>query len=419
MLRGELMANKTKGQPTGIVADRNQVFNELMAALSMALDMDARGKLYHAWRVALVAGRTAELMLPNKVTDVFYAGLLHDIGAMGLDDHIVHQMISGAPLVDPAFLQHSEKGAAIVKELPVLHEAARYILEHHEHWDGTGTPLSKREDQLTVGGQIVAIADQLDILLRLHSKDEGKRALEIIKSRSGSTFMPEVVEAFLAAVAETPYYQTIQDYHNLPQLMEEALASLPALECVHPQPLRATVRIFAKIIDAKHRYTLGHSQRVAAYAVKLAKAVGYDEQELAELEIAGLLHDFGKISVPTRILDKQGPLDSDELAIIRKHPGRTAELMNIIKDLKHLAWVAAGHHERYDGKGYPLGLANEEIPHGARILAIADAFDAMTSHRPYQRNRTLEEAGEVIQKYAGTQFDPELAKAATVLWEKK
>lgn len=413
------MTDKTKGQETVQVDQQQQVFNELMAALSMALDMDAKGKLYHAWRVALVAGRTAKFMLPDKVSDVFYAGLLHDIGAMGLDDHIVHQMISGTPSSDPAILQHSEKGAAIVKELPVLDEAARYILEHHEHWDGTGTPLNKREGQLTVGGQIVAIADQLDILLRLHPKDQGKRALEIIKRRSGSTFMPEVVEAFLSAVAETPYYQVIQDYHNLPRLMEEALATLPTLECVHPQPLRATVRIFAKIIDAKHRYTLGHSQRVAAYAVQLAKAVGYSEPELAELEIAGLLHDFGKISVPNRILDKRGPLDGDELAIIRKHPGRTAELMNIIKGLKHLAWVAAGHHERYDGRGYPLGLVGEDIPHGARILAIADAFDAMTSHRPYQRNRTFREAGEVIQKYAGSQFDPELAKAAFVLWEGK
>lgn len=411
------MTGQGKQQEVQTGFDDQQVFNELMVALSMALDMDARGKLFHAWRVALVAGRTAAEILPDKVSDVFYAGLLHDIGAMGLDDHIVHQMISGAPATDPVIRQHSEKGAAIVRELPALHEASRYILEHHEHWDGTGTPSHKRHHQLTVGGQIVAVADQLDILLRLHARDEGKKALEIIKSRAGTVFMPEVVEAFLAAVAETPYYQVIQDYDNLPFLMEETLAALPAVDCRHPQPLRATVRIFAKIIDAKHRYTMGHSQRVASYALKLAQAVGYGEPELADLEIAGLLHDFGKISVPNRILDKNGPLDKHEWTIVRKHPARTAELLTIIKGLKHLAWVAAGHHERYDGKGYPLGLGGEEIPHGARVLAVADAFDAMTSHRSYQRNRTFREAGEEILKGAGTQFDPELAKAAVVLWE--
>lgn len=397
----------------------NELFNELMVALSMALDMDARGKLFHAWRVALVAGRTAEEILPDKVSDVFYAGLLHDIGAMGLDDHIVHQMVSGAPTDDPVILQHAEKGAAIVRELPALAEASRYILEHHEHWDGSGTPSHKRESQLTLGGQIVAVADQLDILLRMYGQDGGKKALDVIKNRAGTVFMPEVVEAFLGAVAETPYYQVIQDYDRLPFLMEEALAKLPPVNCRHPEPLLATVRIFARIIDAKHKYTMGHSQRVAAYALKLARAVGYGDKELADLEVAGLLHDFGKISVPNRILDKQGPLTREEWAIVRRHPARTAELLTIIKGLKHLAWVAAGHHERYDGQGYPLGLGGEEIPHGARILAVADAFDAMTSHRSYQRNRTFAEAGEEIRKGAGKQFDPELAKAAAVLWEEK
>lgn len=399
------------------VFDSGQVFNELMAALSLALDMDARGKLYHAWRVALVAARIAEIILPDKVNDVFYAGLLHDIGAMGLDDHIVHLMISGEPLTDPIVLKHSDRGAEIVQEIPVLEEAARYILEHHEHWDGTGTPVGMKGPDLAVGGQIVAVADQLDILLRLYPQDEGKKAVEIIKKRSGTSLMPEVVEAFLAAVAETSYYQQIQNYRQLTPLMENTLNNLAPVKCVHPQPFKATVRVFAKIIDAKHKYTAGHSSRVAAYGVKLAKEIGFSEEQLEELEIAGLLHDFGKISVPNQVLDKAGPLDDDEIAIIREHPGRTAELLSMIGGLKHLAWVAAGHHERYDGKGYPLKLAGEEIPLGARILSIADAFDAMTSNRSYQRNRSFEEAGEVIKKYAGSQFDPELAKAAAVLWK--
>lgn len=399
------------------VFDREQAFNELMAALSMALDMDARGKLYHAWRVALVAGRTAQLIVPDQEADVFYAGLLHDIGAMGLDDHIVHRMISGKPITDPIILQHSETGAVIVREIPILAEAAQFIEDHHEHWDGTGLPAGKKGPQLSIGSQVVAIADQLDILLRLHHKDEGRTALQIIKDRSGTAFMPEVVDAFLAAVGENPYYEAIRHYDALPGLMEEALGALPSISCVHPQPFMATVRVFARIIDAKHNYTAGHSQRVAAYGVRIGEELGFSREQLEELEIAGLLHDFGKISVPTKILDKRGPLDPEELAIVRKHPGRSAELLEMISGLKHLAWVAAGHHERYDGKGYPLKISGEDIPLGARILSIADAFDAMTSHRPYQRNRAFAEAGAVIEKYAGTQFDPDLAQVAPVLWK--
>ena len=207
------------------VFDSRQVFNELMAALSMALDMDARGKLYHAWRVALVAGRTAKLMLPDKVSDVFYAGLLHDIGAMGLGDHIVHLMISRVPSSDPSdSTTLSEKGLQLLRNCRCLKEASLLYFGAPRALGRNWVSFTHERPELTVGGQIVAIADQLDILLRLHRWDEGKQALEVIKRRSGSIFMPEVVEAFLAAVAETPYYQEIQNYHNLPYLMEEALA---------------------------------------------------------------------------------------------------------------------------------------------------------------------------------------------------
>ncbi|NLC38472.1 MAG: HD domain-containing protein, partial [Clostridia bacterium] len=329
-----------------IFSDR-EVFYELIAALSLALDMDARGKLYHAWRVALAARETSRFFFPQGEVDVFFAGLLHDIGAMGLDDHIVHQMISGPDLANPIIQKHSEKGAQITGELPAFEKASLYILDHHENWDGTGFPLGKKGQEISKGGQIVAVADQFDILLRVHHYRADK-ALKQLQERSGRSLAAEAVEAFTVAMEEMGDFEALLHNESLGPLMAQAMKELPEVNCTHPNPIQASVHIFAKIIDAKHAYTAGHSQRVARYSVALGQELGLIEEELSELEVAGLLHDFGKISVPGSILDKPARLSSKEFAIIKKHPGRTAELLEIVQGLSKLAWVAGGHHERFD-----------------------------------------------------------------------
>ncbi len=170
----------------------------------------------------------------------------------------------------------------------------------------------------------------------------------------------------------------------------------------------STVRVVAAAIDARDAYTLGHSTRVSELAVALAKELGLRERELEDIEIACLFHDVGKIKIPDAILHKTGRLDPDELEEMRKHPEYGAEILRKAPSLRRFIPAVRHHHEWYDGSGYPDGLSRERIPREAAIISLADAFDAMTSDRPYRKALSKEKAMATIEEYIGKQFSPEL-----------
>lgn len=169
------------------------------------------------------------------------------------------------------------------------------------------------------------------------------------------------------------------------------------------------VSSLTEAIDAKDAYTNGHSSRVAAYSKEIAKRYGYSEQQQSDIYMMGILHDVGKIGVPDGVINKQSKLDDDEYEIIKKHPLMGARILDNIKEMPALAVGARWHHERYDGGGYPDGLSKEEIPEEARIIAVADAYDAMSSRRSYRDVLPQKIVRSEIEKGKGTQFDPRFA----------
>ncbi|MEK7851465.1 MAG: HD domain-containing phosphohydrolase, partial [Deltaproteobacteria bacterium] len=171
-----------------------------------------------------------------------------------------------------------------------------------------------------------------------------------------------------------------------------------------------TVKSLSSAIDAKSHWTAGHSARVTGYSIDIAKEMGLSEKELKDLELAGLLHDVGKIGTYEAILDKPDKLTDEELAIMRQHPVKGTEILSPIKQLKHVVPVIKHHHEFYDGKGYPDGIKGEEIPLFARILAVADTFDAMKADRPYRKGRTMDFMIVELKRCSGTQFDPKVVE---------
>jgi len=170
------------------------------------------------------------------------------------------------------------------------------------------------------------------------------------------------------------------------------------------------VSALASSIDAKDPYTHGHSRRVTFYALAIAEAMNLGPDETEDLELAGYLHDIGKIGLPQEILRKPCSLTEEEFDLVRKHPANGVRILENLKNLQHVRELILHHHERLDGAGYPDGLAGEDIPLGARILAVADAFDAITSDRPYRRGASVEEALQEIERNAGRQFDPAVVK---------
>ncbi len=172
-----------------------------------------------------------------------------------------------------------------------------------------------------------------------------------------------------------------------------------------------TITALADALDAKCDYTSGHSLRVSRYAVAIGKACGLNEAELKDLELAGILHDVGKIGVPESILWKPARLTPEEQAIMAQHPVKSAQIIGDIPILRRARLWVMHHHEYMDGSGYPHRLAGEKIPLGSRILLVADAYDAMTSDRPYRKAIGHEKAVVELRKNSGKQFDGQMVEA--------
>jgi hypothetical protein len=174
---------------------------------------------------------------------------------------------------------------------------------------------------------------------------------------------------------------------------------------------RATVRALVQAVEIKDEYTRGHSERVGRASVLIARQLGMAQERVAALRVAGTLHDVGKLGVPTRVLRKSGPLTAEERAAVELHPEYGHEMVRGIGFLGEARGGILHHHERYDGRGYPYGLAGAAIPEFARVIAVADAFDSMTSTRSYRRGRPVPEAVTELERCAGTQFDPVMVRA--------
>jgi hypothetical protein len=175
----------------------------------------------------------------------------------------------------------------------------------------------------------------------------------------------------------------------------------------------ATMASLCQAVETKDLYTRGHSERVSRGAVMIGREIGMRASRVEAIRYAGMLHDVGKLGVPTTVLQKQGALTEEEFAAIQLHPMRGLEIVQEIGFLDEALGGIMHHHERIDGLGYPMGLAGDEIPEFARVIAVADAFDAMTSTRSYRGARSVEDAIADLRKWAGTQFDPALVEAFT------
>jgi hypothetical protein len=180
---------------------------------------------------------------------------------------------------------------------------------------------------------------------------------------------------------------------------------------VEQQAYSATIAALVQAVETKDHYTRGHSERVARASVLIARVIGMNEDRVNALRYAGILHDVGKLGVPTKLLQKTGRLTEDEFSAIKLHPVRGLEMLSDIEFLDEAFKGILHHHERIDGMGYPMGLAGVQIPEFARVIAVADAFDSMTSTRSYRTARSVSDAIEELRRCKGTQFDPRMVEA--------
>jgi ribonuclease P protein subunit RPR2 len=182
---------------------------------------------------------------------------------------------------------------------------------------------------------------------------------------------------------------------------------------------RATVQALSNAVEARDSYTGKHAERVTAYGIALARATGLDTDRMPGIEFGFLLHDVGKVAVPDAVLFKPGALDAAEFALIAQHPVVGSEILKNVDFLGEGKLVVRHHHERWDGSGYPDRLAGDAIPLAARIFAVADALDALTTDRPYRRGTRFARAREEIREHSGSQFDPEVVAALDTISDER
>ena len=429
---------------------RHIALSEVIAGLSYALDLTEGEPPGHAVRSCLIGMRVAQELELDATTrsHLFYALLLKDAGCsansarmaalFGADDHrakrtskrvdwsgrfpafvwAVRTVAPGGTLrrrvdrllaikaegeVTRALMQaRCDRGADIAHLLGFEAETAEGIRTLDEHGDGRGQPRNLRGEEIPLLGRILCLAQTAEIFWA----DAGvEAAWEVARGRSGGWFDPALVEAFSAVCRDTAFWETLHE------------GDLAAWEppdrvlAVDEARLDAIAYAFAGVIDAKSPWTYRHSDRACVIVLGLAAALGADDEDLSDLRRAALLHDVGKLAVSNRILDKPGRLTDGEFALIREHPVVTRQILERVPGFGPLAQVAAAHHERLDGSGYPQGLAGDELTMPMRLLAVADVYEALTSERPYRAAMRSEEAMAIIRVEAPHQLDQDAAMA--------
>ncbi len=315
-------------------------------------------------------------------------------------------------------------GDEFVVLMPETNAEAAYVLgDKLRQWLATDPLLREKKITASVGiatyphhgstpQELIQIADA-SMYLSKHQGGNTVVSADHYKVSEQKQWQRNVLEAYLGVTIKRLFSTGPEAFDEVYHRLEQVIKSLgtPAEDWREvPVPVLETITSLAAAIEAKDPYTQGHSQNVARYCVAVAQHKSLPEHEVEEIRQAALLHDVGKIGIPERILNKPGPLDTEEFEMMKEHSVLGAKILEPLRALKNIQKIVRHHHEYWDGSGYPDRLVGEAIPLVSRLIAIADAFDTMISERTYKRARTRLEGVDELRRCAGTQFDPELVE---------
>ena len=367
-------------------------------ALTDALDLVGVDEVGHGKRVgfmALECGRALSLDDDARIK-LFHAALLHDCGVSSTR---VHQHLVEELEWDNAE-EHALTGYELLRTFPPLAELAPAIRYHHTRWEKLRHLDVGKEDALFAN--LIFLVDRVDALTASHyGKDLLMARHEIrerIASLRDSLFAPQAVDAFLHASAAEAFWLTLEPPHLERFLFDMEREHLP--QPIDFTELRQLARLFATIVDAKSHFTVEHSEGVASLARYIAEQLDLPQERCEMIEVAGLLHDLGKLKVPDEILDKPGALDERDRSIMLRHSFESYQILRRIKGLEEIALWAAYHHEMPAGNGYPFHASARELGKEARIIAVADVFQALVQNRPYRDALSSEQTIAILQDLA-------------------
>lgn len=306
----------------------------------------------------------------------------------------------GPQIAQDLIATRCQRGADIARLLRFPESVAAGIYSLDEHFNGQGKPEKLAGVAIPLFARIALMAQVIDVF---HTADGSRAARAEVRHRAGSWFDPQLVAAF-ERVAESSDFWSMLRSENIGAAVS-ALEPAARMVPVDEDYLDDIAAAFGQVVDSKSPYTSGHSERVALYTDMIAEAMGMTLERRRWLKRGALLHDVGKLGVSNSVLDKAGKLDTDEWLAVQLHAGYTEKILSRIDAFAELAIVAAAHHERLDGKGYPRGLADADISLETRIITTADIFDAITADRPYRGPIPIPKALDIMAETVGTAID--------------
>jgi HD-GYP domain-containing protein (c-di-GMP phosphodiesterase class II) len=384
-------------------------FGQFVGALSDTIDLVGIDEIQHGKRVAFMASECAKVMglTREEQLSLLRIGLLHDCGVSSTRVH--KKLVEELDWAESAL--HCQIGAERMRKFAPLADFADVILHHHSHWQQLQElPFSETTKR---NANLIHLLDRVDALAamqdnpnRLASRDTVCRQ---ISSLGDTYFQPFLIEVFLAA-ADKEAFWIIQEPSHLMEYLQNQLTDGQVI-CLETEDLKGIGRLFAQIVDAKSPYTAEHSIGVGALSAYLAKRCGLPDTTCGMVEVAGQLHDLGKLQVPDTILEHNGNLENASLAIMRHHSFVTHTILNRIGGLEEIALWASNHHEKLDGSGYPFRRTADELSIESRIVMVADIYQALAQERPYRKPQSPDKIVGMLRKQASDgQLDPELVR---------
>jgi putative nucleotidyltransferase with HDIG domain len=429
---------------------------EVVSALSQALDLGSGASAWHSVRTCILGMRIAsELGLPEAIqSELYYALLLKDAGcssnaseiynALSSDeisakgavkkldwtrvnreclDYALAHVALGKPFwerlrtimrVATQQKKHTQKvvtlrcerGATLARLMGLGEGTATGIAGLDEHWGGSGNPDGLSGSDIPLSSCIMLLAQTLDVFF---TDDGPEAAIEIARQRSGRWFAPDLVKAARSLSSRRGLWSGLCEGRD----REIALGLEPSEKFMADGhvTLDSVCQAFAHIVDAKSPFTCNHSNGVANAAVAIAKNLDLSEGRVLFVRHAALLHDLGKMAVSNAVLEKPGKLDENEWQAMRSHPEFTLRILRPIRGFEEMSEIAASHHEKLDGTGYFRGLRAEQMSTEARILVVADIFDALSANRPYRAAMPLEKVYKILRQDAPHALDAECVEA--------
>lgn len=371
----------------------NVNLREVSYALSEALDYVGIDDTMHGKRVAFMSAEVAKKLgwSQERIDDLIMMGMLHDCGVSSTDvhSHLVNELDWDNSQV------HCLRGASLLERVGIYHQYAPVILYHHTHWDNFDTAVS---DEFKEDANLIYLTDRVDALrvqLGDASNSERHNIAAVIEKFSGTMFSPELVDAYLETAASDSFWFYLEA-EALNEYFSEWIEAGES-DTVPFEMLKNIAMMFASVVDAKSTFTSEHTYGVASLARYLAQNCNLPNETQEKIELSAFFHDLGKLRVADEILHKAGPLNDEERSHMNRHGFDSHMILRKIKGFQEIAKIASMHHETLDAKGYPYHLGGTDIPIEARILTVADIFQALVQDRPYRKGLSASDAYAIIQ----------------------